>query len=63
MFKKIKNEKQRLKDLDVKDKFKDVEFEKNDGLALFIAAMVTFIPPLLAIFAVTWFFVWILFLR
>ncbi len=58
-LKKIK-EKQENKDKELVDKFANVEFEKNDALAMFIAAFVTFVPIIViilaAIFGVIYFF-------
>lgn len=45
---------------ELKDK---AEFEKGDGLAMFIAAIVVFIPPLLIISGIMYFILWVLFLR
>lgn len=65
MLPKLKKKiKARMKDeQELQNKFSDVEFEKNDTFAMFVAAIITFVPPvilcLLAIYAV----LWILFLR
>lgn len=46
MFDNVKNYKKKQKDRDeeLKHKFDNVEFEKNDKFALFIAAFITFVP-------------------
>lgn len=50
-------------DEELHKKFDDVEFEKHDGLAMFIAAMITFVPIILAILLVIWLLLWVIFLR
>lgn len=65
MSKNFKEYKKQLGDRDeeLKDKFKDVEFDKQDGIAMFIAAFVTFVPVILVILGGIYFIVWLLFLR
>lgn len=65
MSKNFKEYKKQLGDRDeeLKDKFKDVEFDKYDGIAMFIAAFVTFVPVILVILGGIYFIVWLLFLR
>ncbi len=40
----IKKRMKKMSKKEAKDKYKDVEFEKNDTLAMFIAAFITFVP-------------------
>lgn len=51
------------KDEELKDKFKDVEFDKHDGFAMFIAAFITFVPVIIVLLGVIYFVIWLLFLR
>lgn len=51
------------KDEELKDKFKDVEFDKHDGFAMFIAAFITFVPVIIVILGGIYFVIWLLFLR
>ena len=50
-------------DEELNQKFDYVEFEKHDGLAMFIAAFVTFVPVILGILLVIWLILWAVFLR
>lgn len=52
-----------LTDEEIDEKFKDVEFEKNDVRAMVIAALITFIPVVLLVGALIYGLIWILFLR
>lgn len=61
-FRKAKELKQRLNEVD-EDKLKDVELEKGDIPAMIIAAMITFIPPILIVCAILYFVVSLIFLR
>ncbi len=65
MSKGFKDYKKDLRDRDeeLKNKFKDTEFEKSDGFAMFIAAMITFVPAILLILGGIYFLLWMLFLR
>lgn len=65
MSKPIKKYKQSLQERDeeLKNKFKDTEFEKGDGFAMFVAAMVTFVPIILVFLGIIYFIVWLIFLR
>lgn len=51
------------KDEELKNKFKDVEFEKSDGFAMFLAAFITFVPIIIVILGAIYFVIWLLFLR
>ncbi len=61
MSKNFKEYKKQLGDRD--EDLKDVEFDKHDGIAMFIAAFVTFVPVILVILGGIYFIVWLLFLR
>ena len=61
-FRKSKELKKRLKEVD-ENKLKDVELEKGDVPAMIIAAMITFIPPILIVCAILYFVVALIFLR
>lgn len=61
-FRKAKELKKRLNEVD-EDKLKDVELEKGDIPAMIIAAMLTFIPPILVVCAIIYFVVALIFLR
>lgn len=65
MLPRLKNKiKSRMKDeQELKEKFSDVEFEKGDAFAMFIAAIITFIPPFLICLLVIYGVLWLLFLR
>lgn len=64
MFSHFREAKEKLKNRDdLKDKFKDVEFEKNDKYALVIAALVTFLPPIIIIVAILTVILSFIFLR
>ena len=54
--------KKRLNEVD-EDKLKNAELEKGDTLAMIIAALITFLPPIIIICAVLYFVVWLIFLR
>lgn len=54
--------KKRLNEVD-EDKLKNVELEKGDTLAMMIAALITFLPPIIIICAILYFVVWFIFLR
>ena len=61
-FRKAKELKKRLNEVD-EDKLKDVELEKGDIPAMIIAAMLTFIPPILIVCAIIYLVVALIFLR
>ena len=61
-FRKAKELKKRLNEVD-EDKLKDVELEKGDVPAMIIAAMLTFIPPILVVCAIIYLVVALIFLR
>jgi hypothetical protein len=61
-FRKAKDLKKRLNEVD-EDKLKGVELEKGDMTAMIIAAMITFIPPILVVCAIIYFVVALIFLR
>ena len=61
-FRKAKELKKRLNEVD-ENKLKDVELEKGDLPAMIIAAMLTFIPPILIVCAIIYFVVALIFLR
>lgn len=65
MSKNFKELKKQLgdKDEELKDKFKDVDFEKHDGFAMFIAAFITFVPVIVIILGGIYLIIWLLFLR
>lgn len=65
MSKNFKELKKQLgdKDEELKDKFKDVDFEKHDGFAMFIAAFITFVPVIIVILGGIYLIIWLLFLR
>lgn len=65
MPKPIKKYKQSLQERDeeLQKKFKDTEFEKSDGFAMFVAAMITFVPVILVILGIIYFILWLIFLR
>ena len=65
MPKGLKKYKESLKERDdeLRAKFKDEEFEKSDGFAMFMAAFLTFIPPVLLILGIIYFILWLIFLR
>jgi len=48
---------------EIKQKFKETQFEKGDTLALIIAAMITILPAMLIIIASILGIVWLFFLR
>ncbi|QIK70490.1 hypothetical protein G7062_09325 [Erysipelothrix sp. HDW6C] len=56
-----KRKKKLLTEDEITEKFKDVEFEKNDALAISLAALITFLPVVLLISAVLIAIVWIIF--
>lgn len=62
MFRKAREYKEHLNEID-EDKLKDTEFEKGDAMAMFIAAVITFVPPILITCAAIYFVVWLIFLR
>ncbi len=62
MFKRRKRE-DMLTSKEIREKFKDVEFEKNDTLALFLAALLTFIPAILLVVGIYFLVIWLIFLR
>lgn len=64
MFTKLKAKLDTLvkSDEEIRNKFKDVEFEKHDGLAMFIAALITFVPAILVILGILYLIIWLLFL-
>lgn len=57
--KKINKEKEEA----LKHKFDEVEFDKNDRMAMFIAAFITFALPIIGILAVVYLILWFIFLR
>lgn len=61
-FRKAKELKKRLNEVD-EEKLKGVELEKGDVPAMIIAAMLTFIPPILVVCAIIYFVVALIFLR
>lgn len=63
MFEGIKNFKRRQKERDEEllHKFDQVEFEKNDKFALFIAAFVTFVPVLVIVMGAFFLFLYFFF--
>lgn len=65
MSKNFKEYKKRLGDRDeeLMNKFNDVEFDKHDGFAMFIAAFITFVPVIIIILGGIYFVIWLLFLR
>lgn len=65
MSKNFKEFKKRLGDRDeeLKNKFNNVEFDKHDGFAMFIAAFITFVPVIIIILGGIYFIIWLLFLR
>lgn len=60
---KKKMEQRMKKEEELQEKFKDIEFEKHDGLAMFIAAMITIVPIIIVILAILYFILWFIFLR
>ncbi|MGL5977803.1 MAG: hypothetical protein ACRCZJ_02270 [Erysipelotrichaceae bacterium] len=58
-LKRLKNNQKSTEEL--QKKFENVEFEKNDKYALFIAAFITFVPVILVILAVFFGIVWFFF--
>ncbi len=44
-------------------KMQDLNLEKNDALAMVIAALITFIPVLILVVVIFMFVIWIIFLR
>ncbi|MGL5541112.1 MAG: hypothetical protein ACRDBX_05715 [Erysipelotrichaceae bacterium] len=65
MFDNLKRLRQRYKAKDeaLSHKFDDVEFEKDDPLALFIAAFITFVPVIVLILGAFFFILWFFFAR
>lgn len=65
MFDSLKRAKKinKEKEESLKHKFDEVEFDKNDRLAMFIAAFVTFALPVIGILAVVYLILWFIFLR
>ena len=65
MFDSLKRAKKinKEKEEELKHKFDEVEFDKNDRLAMFIAAFVTFALPIIGILLVVYLILWFLFLR
>lgn len=57
--KKINKEKEEA----LKHKFDEVEFDKSDRMAMFIAAFITFALPIIGILAVVYLILWFIFLR
>lgn len=49
-------------DEEIRNKFKGVEFEKHDRLAMFIAALITFVPVILVVLGIIYFIIWVLFI-
>ena len=62
ILKKAREIKNRLNKVD-EDKLKDVDLEKHDMLAMVIAALITFLPPILIACAIIYFVLWLIFLR
>lgn len=60
IFKKIKHKV--LTEEEIEAKFKDVEFEDNDSLALFLAAIKVFLPGILIMLAIFVGVIWLIFL-
>lgn len=51
------------KDNELKGKFEETEFERGDGFAMFLAAVITLVIPVLLILLGMYLIVWFLFLR
>lgn len=48
---------------EIREKLKETSFEKNDGLALIIAALVTIVPTMLIVIGSILGVIWFIFLR
>ncbi|WP_323610705.1 hypothetical protein LLS04_05610 [Erysipelothrix enhydrae] len=51
-----------LTEEEIQEKFKDVEFEKNDTTAMIIAAIVTLLPALLLVLGLIYGLLWPIFI-
>ncbi|MDV7679503.1 hypothetical protein [Erysipelothrix rhusiopathiae] len=51
-----------LTEEEIQEKFKDVEFEKNDTTAMIIAAIVTLLPALLLVLGLIYGLLWLIFI-
>lgn len=56
----IKKRLKKMSDEEARQKFKDVEFEKNDAFALFVAAFLTFMPAAAVAAAIIYFLSYLL---
>ncbi|WP_039736752.1 hypothetical protein [Erysipelothrix tonsillarum] len=61
MFNKRKKRKL-LTEEEIEEKFKGVEFEKNDTTAMIIAALVTLLPALILVLGLIYGLLWLIFI-
>lgn len=63
MFKNRKRKQKLLTEEEIKEKFKDVDLEKADVPAMFLAALLVFLPAVLLLLFAVYGIMWLIFIK